>query len=236
MIDIKDIENQIINADCMDILKQLPDKCIDLVLTDPPYLYKSLGGKGSFLEQNVKKISNDLNDIKDGFDIDAVFTEFKRLTKKFNLFCFCSNSQISSIMNWGEKNKYITNLLIWHKPNVAPFANGVWKQDCEFCVHIRESGAYFEGKAEIKNKVITLPTVSSKWGHPTEKPLKIIERYLTLGSAENDLILDPFSGSGTTAIACHNLKRNFICIEKDIDYYNASVERLKNAQAQLKLF
>lgn len=236
MIDIKDIENQIINADCMDILKQLPDKCIDLVLTDPPYLYKSLGGKGSFLEQNVKKISNDLNDIKDGFDIDAVFTEFKRLTKKFNLFCICSNSQISSIMNWGEKNKYITNLLIWHKPNVAPFANGVWKQDCEFCVHIRESGAYFEGKAEIKNKVITLPTTSSKWGHPTEKPLKIIERYLTLGSAENDLILDCFSGSGTTAVACHNLKRRFICIEKDYDYWKASVERLENVQAQMKLF
>ena len=55
-------------------------------------------------------------------------------------------------------------------------------------------------------------------------------------SNENDLILDCFSGSGTTAIACHNLKRNFICIEKDIDYYNASVERLRNAQAQLRLF
>lgn len=235
-MDINELINKITCADCMDILKQLPDKCIDLCCCDPPYLYKRLGGKGCFLEDSVRKLSNDLNDIKDGFDIDNIFNEFKRVTKKFNLFCFCSNAQISSIMSWGEKNKYITNLLIWHKPNVAPFANGVWKQDCEFCIHIRESGAYFEGKAEIKNKVFTLPTVRGKWGHPTEKPLQIIERYLTLGSKENDLVLDCFSGSGTTAIACHNLKRRFICIERDEEYYQKSCERLEQHRRQLMLF
>ena len=50
------------------------------------------------------------------------------------------------------------------------------------------------------------------------------------------MVLDCFSGSGTVAIACHKLKRRFICIERDIDYYNASIERLKIAQSQLKLF
>ena len=72
--------------------------------------------------------------------------------------------------------------------------------------------------------------------HPTQKPLKLIEKQIALYSNENDLILDCFSGSGTTAVACHNLKRRFICIEKDYDYWKASVERLKNAQAQMKLF
>ena len=75
-----------------------------------------------------------------------------------------------------------------------------------------------------------------KYNHPTIKPLDIIKQLVINGSNENDLILDCFSGSGTTAVACHNLKRRFICIEKDKDYYDASVERLKNAQAQLKLF
>jgi site-specific DNA-methyltransferase (adenine-specific) len=55
-------------------------------------------------------------------------------------------------------------------------------------------------------------------------------------SQEGDLILDPFSGSGTTAIACHRLKRRFICIEKDPEYWAKSVERLKAEQAQLQLF
>ena len=72
--------------------------------------------------------------------------------------------------------------------------------------------------------------------HPTQKPLKLFEMILRDYSSENDLILDCFSGSGTTAVACHNLNRRFICIEKDEDYYKASIERLKNAQAQLKLF
>ena len=81
---------------------------------------------------------------------------------------------------------------------------------------------------DMKNKDIRI--------HPTQKPLKLFEMILRDYSNENDLILDCFSGSGTTAIACHNLKRRFICIEKDKDYYEKSIERLRIAQAQLRLF
>lgn len=63
-----------------------------------------------------------------------------------------------------------------------------------------------------------------------------MERALKIYSNENDLILDCFSGSGTTAIACHNLKRRFICIEKDFDYWAASVKRLEDAKKQLSIF
>ena len=72
--------------------------------------------------------------------------------------------------------------------------------------------------------------------HPTQKPLKLFEWCLQKNSNENDLILDCFSGSGTTAIACSELKRRFICIEKDKQYYEASVKRLENYNKQLKLF
>jgi site-specific DNA-methyltransferase (adenine-specific) len=72
--------------------------------------------------------------------------------------------------------------------------------------------------------------------HPTQKPINLISYLIERSSRKNDLILDCFSGSGTTAVACHNLNRRFICIEKDEDYYKASVERLENAKAQLKLF
>jgi site-specific DNA-methyltransferase (adenine-specific) len=72
--------------------------------------------------------------------------------------------------------------------------------------------------------------------HPAQKPLKLFQNILSDYSKEGELILDCFSGSGTTAIACHNLNRNFICIEKDVDYYKASVERLNNAKAQMRLF
>ena len=72
--------------------------------------------------------------------------------------------------------------------------------------------------------------------HPTQKPIELFERCLQEFSNENDLILDCFSGSGTTAIACHRLKRRFICIEKDKDYYEASVKRLEEEQRQGVLF
>lgn len=66
--------------------------------------------------------------------------------------------------------------------------------------------------------------------------LNLFQQILNDYSQPNDLILDPFSGSGTTAIAAHNLGRRFICIEKDPDYHAASVQRLKDTQAQLRLF
>lgn len=72
--------------------------------------------------------------------------------------------------------------------------------------------------------------------HPTQKPVALIEYLIKTYSNENDLILDNCSGSGSLAIAAYNTKRNFICIEKDKDYYEKSVERLEIAQAQLRLF
>lgn len=72
--------------------------------------------------------------------------------------------------------------------------------------------------------------------HSTQKPLSLIMYLMERSTRQGDIVLDCFSGSGTTAIACHNLKRRFICIEKDKDYYEASVKRLEDAQKQLTLF
>ena len=71
--------------------------------------------------------------------------------------------------------------------------------------------------------------------HPTQKPVGLIMKQVALYSKPNDLILDCFSGSGTTAIACHRLKRRFICIERDKDYWEASCKRL-DEQRQGTLF
>lgn len=107
----------------------------------------------------------------------------------------------------------------------------------EFIIHIKEKGSYFNNDLSVKEKLKSFKyNTPTERIHPTQKPIELVSHLLRLGSKENDLILDCFSGSGTTAIACHKLNRNFICIEKDVDYYNASVERLENTKAQLKLF
>lgn len=213
MIDINDIENKIINADCMDILKQLPDKCIDLVLTDPPYginISNNIGRRKGDKHSDYKKCDWDNEAPK-----KEVFNEIIRVSK----------NQII----WGA-NHFINNIpfnsscwLVWDKL----FSEDVSFASCEL--------AYTSFKSVVKRYRLSSQQGIERF-HPTQKPLKLFEMILRDYSNENDLILDCFSGSGTTAVACHNLKRRFICIEKDKDYWQASVERLKNAQAQMKLF
>ena len=213
--------NQIINADCLDILKELPDKCIDLVLTDPPYGIGEARGKNK--SRGNKAIAKDYGnkDWDNSIPEKEIFNEILRVSK--HQIIFGGNYFVEYLHNspcW----------LVWDKNNGAnDFA------DCElawtnFKSAVRKYLWTWNGmlQHDMKNKDVRI--------HPTQKPLKLFEMILRDYSNENDLILDCFSGSGTTAIACHNLKRRFICIEKDYDYWKASVERLKDAQSQLKLF
>lgn len=219
--------NKIYNADCLDILRELPDKSIDLVLTDPPYginVYNSVyKNRGEYRSKNSKARNRNYKPCEWDKDIPCkdIFEHIFRVSK--HQIIFGGNYFIEYLHNspcW----------LVWDKNNgTNDFA------DCElawtnFKSAVRKYLWTWNGmlQHDMKNKDVRI--------HPTQKPLKLFEMILNDYSNENDLILDCFSGSGTTAIACHNLNRRFICIEKDIDYYNASVERLENAKAQLKLF
>ena len=232
--------NKRIHADCMDILKQLPDKCIDLVLTDPPYLYKNLkGGSDSLLSKRITKAFVDLENISSGISLDFC-KEIIRLQNKINTYIWCSKDQIIDYLNFFvTDNKCSYDILCWHKTNAIPTFNNKYLTDKEYCLYFRRGGycmpQNYNDAITIFQEPINI-TDKNKYNHPTIKPLKIFEKLIKNSSKENDLILDCFSGSGTTAIACHNLNRRFICIEKDEDYYKASVERLENAQAQQKLF
>ena len=213
--------NQIINADCLDILRELPDKSIDLVLTDPPYGIGEAAGKNK--SRGNKAIAKDYGnkDWDNSIPEKEIFNEILRVSKHQIIFggnCFVEYLHNSPC--W----------LVWDKNNGAnDFADYelAWTN---FKSAVRKYLWTWNGmlQHDMKNKDVRV--------HPTQKPLKLFEMILSDYSNENDLILDCFSGSGTTAIACHNLKRRFICIERDADYYNASVERLKIAQSQLKLF
>lgn len=236
---IKKYENKIINDDCLNILKQLPDKCIDLVLTDPPYELNLHGGvgMGEFANRKMIKLKH-IDFISHGFDYEKIFNEFIRICNPLNLYIFCSNKQISKIMSFFEEKKYNVTLLVWHKINAVPLVNNTYHSNVEFIVCVRDKGSCFNNLSVAeKSKVISMPYPNNNNRiHPTEKPLKLIELLLRTKSNENNLVLDCFSGSGTTAVVCHNLKRRFICIEKDYNYWKASCERLEEVQSQLRLF
>ena len=208
MIDVNELENKIINADCIDILKQLPDKCIDLVLTDPPYRDES---------ENQPTMDMRANGMVKTFGdkpTKELFNEIFRISKKQIIFG-ANNFQLPPFKGF----------IVWDK-----------QMPLNFTMSMAEI-AWISESVATTSKIFSVRASGQKERiHPTQKPVELFEKIIDTYSEENDLVLDCFSGSGTTAIACHRLKRRFICIEKDKEYWSKSVERLKYEQAQLKLF
>ena len=255
-MDIESITNKIINADCMDILKQLPDKCIDLVLTDPPYniSQKNFCVDRSKCKSPIMRRNKAINfDFGDWDNMER--QEFLEFTKTWFLECvrvlkdggtlisFYNKEDISYLGWLGMDNNMRTRTIFtWHKTNPVPsFRKVNYLSACEFAWIGSKGDKTWTFNFGYQKDMHNFYETSNKscyaeTEHPTEKPKSLIKHLIGIHSNENDLILDCFSGSGTTAVACHNLKRRFICIEKDYDYWKASVERLENAQAQLRLF
>lgn len=241
MKNIDEYVNRIINADCLDVLRELPDKCVDLVLTDPPYLIKNTnaGGNSKF-SQSIQNMNNQIKEanLTNGVSLDFC-KEIIRIQKKVNAYIWCNKEQILDyLLFFVKENKCSFDILCWQKDNAMPTFNNKYLTDKEYCLYFRKGGYCqpdnYKNAKTIFNEPINIKD-KNLYDHPTIKPLKIFKTLIKNSSKENDLVLDCFSGSGTTAIACHNLNRRFICIEKDREYWQKSVERLEIAQAQQKL-
>ena len=216
----------IINDDCLNAMKELPDKSIDLVLTDPPYIQDNHGGGDNKNWWRNLNQTGHLEFVSNGFS-DEILNEFERVCKIVNILIFCSNKQISKLMNFFEMRKYSTTLLAWHKKNAIPFGNGKYISDIEFILFVRGKNAPFNNSTNKENSKLfqyNYPTANRL--HPTEKPIEILSRLLKIHSNENDTILDPFLGSGTTARACKDLGRKCIGIEISKKYCDIAVQRL----------
>lgn len=229
----------LIHGDCIDYMRSLPDKSVDLVLTDPPYEMEIHGGTG-YNDFSTRKLVCDkhIAGICNGFDYERVFNEFLRLCRIPNILIFCSNNQVGKIMGWFEHRDLAATLLVWNKTNPIPLCYNKYLSDVEFIVYVHGKGATFNNDSpyDYKRKVYTSNVVGSKERiHPTEKPVKYLMQLIELHSAKGDCILDPFGGSMSTGVAAMNLGRRFIGIEIDETYYNAAVKRVKAVAAQPRL-
>lgn len=225
---MKQYINQIINADCMDILKQLPDKCIDLVLTDVPY---GMNFKSNYRKDKYKHIEND-----DNLNwLPEWCKQVKRIIKdNAHLYIFCSWHNVDVFKQEIEKYIKIKNILIWVKNNtgMGDLIND-YAPKYEMILFCNPNNKPLN---DGRDSNILYFNRTNNVNHPTEKPIDMMAYLIRKSSQKGDLALDTFAGSCPVAIACHNLKRRFICIEKDKDYWKASVERLENIKTQLKLF
>lgn len=220
--------------DCLERMKELIEKGrkVDAVITDPPYeLEFHLGGQQR-RAKDFTELGKNIKFMSDGFEKETLNLMIQ-ICKTPNILVFCSNKQISSIMSFFESKKLSTTLLVWKKTNACPLGKGKHISDLEFVVYARGKNAPFNNEVEYfkKFKLQSSPFVNGKGRvHPAQKPLELIQNYVELHSFENQIILDPFMGSGTTGVACMNLNRKFIGIEKEEKYFNVAKERIENAK------
>ena len=227
--------NRIYNCDCVEGMKKMPDKSIDLVVTDPPYLIETSGA--GIYKQADKQYVKELNDIKDGFSTD-VLDELCRVMKHINCYFFCSQKQIMPLLDYFVRGKKCNwNLISWHKTNPVPACGNKYLTDTEFVLFFREKGVKIYGSFDTKRTWYATPLNQSDkklYGHPTCKPLDIVQNFITNSSQEGELVFDPFIGSGTTAIAAIKENRHFIGCELDEEYFKIATERIRKAQQEPK--
>ena len=233
--------NEIQLGDAYELIKHIPDKSVDCVYTDVPYLYKQGGYGNSDLgkRQQKKRLELKENNLEDGFDY-SLLNELVRVMKKVNIFIWCSKLQLFDIMEFFKEKSENFELMVWCKSNPSPTTNNTWLPDLEYCLYFREKGVKLNDGYELKSKWFKSPINKDDkddYGHPTIKPIELVKRHIAHATNENDLVLDPFMGSGTTAVACKELGRNFIGYEINKEYYTIAVDRLngikKNGQTSL---
>ena len=216
----------IYNGDCLELMQQIPDSCIDLIVTDPAYKVISggtesthaMGWKTSVLSANDGKIFKH-NAIKSS---DYVGEFYRILKPGSHCYIMTNNINLRDLLNVADSVGFgFHNLLVWEK-NTAN-ANRWYMKNMELTLmfykkpvnKINDCGSKAFRANNPKNK-----------SHPTEKPVELMQHYIENSSQPGDLILDPFSGSGATAIAAQRSGRRWIAIEKDPEYYIKSVGRL----------
>ena len=234
--------NMIYNEDCLEGMKRISDKSIDLVVTDPPYWHKKSPGKPYSERKQCEtksKFSNSTLYNAEGYmmgemstfgeqEIDKILKELTRVCKIPNIYLFCNETQVPYYTMWAEKNGLMFSILVWEKP-LSIINKNRFSQNLEFIVRIYDYGTGLNrigGMNDIYNRVRRSKPVSGmKKEHPTQKPLKLIEEFLLLSSKEGDLVLDPFMGINSTGIACKLLGRKFIGFEINKKYFNVAQKR-----------
>lgn len=224
----------LICGDAHEYLAKIPDKSVNLILTDPPY---NIGqySTGNIPLPGRSPMNNDIAswDLID-FNPEDWADELVRILKPTgNLFIFTSYNQIGRWHQCLDKRFDTTNFMIWHKTNPAPkiFKAG-FLNSCEMIFTCWNKGHTwnFISQAEMHNfiesPICMRPERLSNPKHPAQKPLTVLKKIINIASNPGDIILDPFMGVGSTGAAAIQLGRKFIGMDIDPAYFNAARQRI----------
>ena len=218
--------------DCFNYLSKIEDNSIDLILTDPPYDISKKSGFSSGKLSKFTQISIDFGYWDTEIDLDKLFKEYYRVLRKGGtLIIFYDIWKSNMIKDFANKYKFKQPRVgQWLKNNPVPVNSKInYLSNCSeyFFTFVKDKNATFN--SEYDNGIYNFPLCHGKerLEHPTQKPLGLIKSLILKHSKEGDLVLDTFSGTGTTAVACIETDRKFICVERDEKYYQLSKSRLE---------
>lgn len=217
--DYKDDQFWLMKGDCLERMKEIESGSVDMILTDIPY--GEVNQKSSGLRLLDRGNADECT-----INLEKMVLECIRICRG-SFYIFCGTQQISEIVTLFKCNKLTTRVGCWEKSNPSPM-NGtrLWLSGMEFCVFARKPNAVFN--EHCKKALWKYPAGKSKI-HPTQKPVALMEQLILASSNDGGTVLDFTMGSGTTGVACKNLNRKFIGIEKDTSYYKIAVDRINNA-------
>ena len=250
-------ENGILyNGDCVDIMAQFPEESIDLILTDPPY---NISQEGNKIVRNKKHykwraktdISLDFGKWDRDWSSDKEFllwteewfSEFSAIAKQQAWFFIFFNKQKTGYFDLFLGPKYgikARTIYVWCKTNPVPSFRKVNFNSATEVAWVGSKGGSklknFKEQKYMSNYFLS-PNASAykKTTHPTEKPITLFTHLVEVASNENDIVLDSFMGSGTTAIACERTHRKWIGIEKNKNYCEIIKSRVNDYTKQTKL-
>jgi DNA modification methylase len=241
--------NKIVCKDCIEGMKEIEDESVDMVLTDPPYnisegsipIYDTRIKKG----KRVIQLNAEWDKLTDKEYFAMIFSfidETYRILKRSGSFiCFTSDRYLSYIRSYiRNKGMCYRQTCIWIKSNPVPQMRKVkFMHATELFFTVSKEKGYdsFRWENGQRPNVFYHPIVGGKerTKHPTQKPLWLFEELVKYYSREGDLILDPFMGSGTTAVSCLKLNRRFIGFELSPEYCKIAEQRIRPYVLQEKL-
>ncbi len=226
--------NQVIQGDCLEVMRGFSDASIDLILTDPPYGHNNNNngdlisrweealGKGESPKEEYRPIANDGVEANDLFR--AFLVEARRLLMPGCCCCCCCGGggggpdpQFARWSLWMDEVLEFKQMVVWDK---GPMGMGWhYRRSYETVLVAYKPGAavrWYDTTKRVENIIRPVgKIIPQKDDHPTLKPVRLMEFFIRLHSKEGDIVLDPFAGSGTTLVAAKRLNRRYIGIEID---------------------
>ena len=212
-------------GDCLEVMKQIPDKSVDLVLTDPPY---NIARENNF--STMGRAGIDFGEWDKGFDLFSYIDQVSRVLNKDGSFVvFNAWRNLGAIADYAEKQGFETKDMIrLEKSNPMPRnRDRRYITDYECAIwFVKEKAKWTFNRQDDKYQRPKFVACIESGLHPTQKNLSLMENLVKIHSNENNVVLDPFMGSGTTGLACKNLNRHFIGIEQNANYFEIAKARI----------